>query len=261
MNKILIPFIFFYLFSYAIFYGIKVFFPSLLLTDAKGIFDLFDNRQFFNGPIWFLLCLFWCNLMFCAIHLYIRNDWGRVALAIIIGALGYWLGEEKIFVPLFIDVAFTAFPFFVFGYYLKRSQILYPNKFDKFNIIIAIVFWGISFIMTRNFEYQFHPHYNEIHGWATYVIAIVSVLSILMVCKAIKYIPVVTYMGRYSIILLCTHHLIYRPLKVACSFFMEDVPSILIALLTLALSTLMIPICKRWIPWFVAQKDLIKTNF
>lgn len=65
-------------------------------------------------------------------------------------------------------------------------------------------------------------------------------------------------MGKYSIVLLCIHHLIYRPLKVVCMQLFGDGSAIVIALMTLAISTAMIPLCKRYIPWFIAQKDLIK---
>lgn len=185
-NKILIPFLFFYFTGYIIFYAVKEYLPSLLLTDAKGIFDIFNNRQFFNGPIWFLLCLYWCNILFCCISLYINKDWLRIGISIIIGGIGYWLGDNKIFIPMFLDVAFTSFPFFVFGFYLKKTKILISNRYDNYNMLFAIILWGISFVMTRTFNYKFHPHYNEIYGLATYAISVFSVLSILFLCKAIK---------------------------------------------------------------------------
>lgn len=57
--KILVPFLFFYLVSYLLFYLGMTAFPEYMHTDAKGISDIFVQRQWFNGPIWYLLCLFW----------------------------------------------------------------------------------------------------------------------------------------------------------------------------------------------------------
>ena len=57
-NKILIPFLFFYLASYSIFYLIGWLSPDIIKSKATGISDLFTQRQLFNGPIWFLLALF-----------------------------------------------------------------------------------------------------------------------------------------------------------------------------------------------------------
>lgn len=259
-NKILLPFIFFYLLGYAVFYSIKIFAPELLVTGARGILDVFTNRQFFNGPIWFLLCLFWCNIIFCQITLHIKKELWQIALVVVLGFTGYFLGHKGIFIPMFLDVALTALPFFAFGFYLKKSKILYPNKFDKYNILFALFFWIIAFTLTRTTHFRLSLHYNGLEGWSTYLISLTSVLAILFLCKAIKRVPFVTYCGRYSIVLLCVHHMIYRPLMVLLPKtgieLLSDRWSI--AIITLLLSVLCIPVCKKLIPWFVAQKDLIK---
>lgn len=261
INSILIPFVFFYILGYIGYYLIKTYTPSLLITDARGIFDVFNNRQFFNGPIWFLLCLFWCNAIFYAINHYISKDSFRIVLVCLLGALGWYMGNVlHLFVPLFIDVALTALPFFAFGYYLKKTEILYPNKYDKYNLLFSMILWGIAFILTKTTHFRLSFHYNGLEGWSTYIISITSVLSILFLCKIIKRIPLVSYMGRYSIILLCTHHLIYRPVRVILSRIGYDgeYQSITVAIITLFLSTALIPLCIKYIPWFTAQKNLIK---
>lgn len=259
-NKILIPFLFFYLLGCAAYYGIKTFAPQLLVTDADGILDIFTNRQFFNGPIWFLLCLFWCNIIFCQITLNIKKDSARISLVALLGFIGWLLGEKGFFVPMFIDVALTALPFFAFGYYLKKSEILYPNKMDRYNIVFAILFWSAAYLLTRTTEYRLSFHYNGLEGWSTYFISITSVLAVLFLCKTIRHIPFISYCGRYSIVLLCVHHMIYRPLMVLLPKtgieLLSDKWSI--AIITLLLSALCIPVCKKLIPWFIAQKDLIK---
>ncbi len=263
-NKILIPFIFFYLLGYLCFYLIKGIAPNLLITDARGIMDVFDNRQFFNGPIWFLLCLYWCNLLFCTIHLYAKSESQRFSLVAVCGVTGWLLGNYRggYFVPMFLDVSLTALPFFAFGYYLKRTPLLFPNQYDKYNLLFAILCWAISYVLTQMAHFRLSLHYNALEGWGTYLIAIASVLSILFLCKIIKKLPFVSYVGRYSIILLCTHHLIYRPIKVILSrVIMNDAwLNISVAMLTLLLSAAMIPLCVRYIPWFTAQKDLIKLS-
>lgn len=258
VNKILIPFLFFYLFSYVCFYLIKVIRPELLITDARGILDLFDNRQFFNGPLWFLLALFWCNVFFCYIVSYVRKDAYRIIFVLVLGFIGWFLGNTNTFIPLFIDVALTSLPFFTFGYYLKKTELLYPNKYDKFNLLIGIALWGISFMIERMAHQRLALHYNIIEGWSTYFLAITSVLSILYICKTIKKIPFISYVGRYSIILLCTHHMIYRPLQILIpSTLSINEKNVIVSILTVLLSAACIPIFKRYLPYFVAQKDLI----
>lgn len=258
-NKLLVPFIFFYLLGCVCYYALKWFAPSLLVTSAEGILDVFNNRQFFNGPIWFLLCLFWCNLIFCLLSLYVRSDLWRVASTCIIGAVGWYLGHIDIFLPLYFDVALTALPFFVFGYYLKRTNLLYPNGLDRYNLLFALLLWGIAYLITLFADQRLSLHFNKIVGWTTYVVAILSVMSILFLCKAVKRLPFVSYVGRYSIVLLCVHHMIYRPVSVLLTHIGITPPilSTCVAIITLFLSACCIPLFKRFLPWTVAQRDLI----
>jgi len=258
-NKILIPFLFFYLLGNVCFYLIKYFKPELLITDARGIWDLFDNRQFFNGPIWFLLALYWCNVFFCGITLHVKNEAAQFVVVCLLGIVGWFLGYKGWFVPLFIDVALTAMPFFTMGYFLKKTSILYPNRYDKYNWLLFAGFWAISFLIEKTAHFRLSLHYNAIEGWATYLLSFTSVLSVLFICKAIKHVPFITYMGRYSIIMLCVHHMIYRPLMVVMRpLHLGELSDFAVAVTTVLISALCIPIFRKYLPWFVAQKDLIK---
>lgn len=264
-NSILIPFLFFYLTSYVLFYILKLYAPQMLeIMDAKGVNDIFCNRQYFNGPIWFLIALFWCGIIFSGISNFIKSDYLRIIVVVILGSLGLYLGSVKFFLPAFLDVALTALPFYAFGYLLKRTSILYPNKYDKYNMLFFVTFYIISVIISYLFSnVGLHFHYNEVNGIAeSYVLALTSLFALLFICKLVKHLPIVSYLGRYSLIILCTHHMVYRPLTVIYSRlpfeFMHS--SWFLALTTLLVCWALIPLCIRFIPYFVAQKDLIKWN-
>ncbi|MFI3285201.1 MAG: acyltransferase [Rikenellaceae bacterium] len=264
-NKILLPFLFFYLIAYVVFYILQCFAPSLLVTDARGIFDLFNNRQFFNGPIWFLLALFCCNIYYYFIEqiskgLNVNYFIATSVLSIIGGGIGWYIGSCKIFMPMFADAALTALPFFYMGVVLKKTSILYPNKMDKYNWLWFILAYALSVIISRAFDYRLSLHCNEIEGASTYLLAAISVFAMLMLCKMFKKLPLISYMGRYSLIILCTHHMYYRPVKVILSKIPIENSTYIVALITIMLSVISIPICIKLIPWFVAQKDLIKWN-
>lgn len=259
VNKLLIPFLFFYLTAYLLFYIIKFFAPQFLITDARGILDLFDNRQFFNGPIWFLLSIFWCNIYFYIICRLILNNTERIIVVFICGTAGWLIGHFGYFLPLFLDVAMTALPFFAFGYCLKNSNFLYPNKWDKYNLWFALVLWIISFVLEMLLFQRVSFHYNHI-SVNSVITSTISTLSFLYLCRYIKRLPYISYLGKYSIILLCVHHMIYRPVKVLLQTTGIEIINneYSVAMVTLILSTLCIPICIKYIPWFVAQKDLIR---
>ena len=259
-NKILIPFCFFYLLSYIPFYLISYLKPELIVTQAKGLLDVFDNRVLFNGPIWFLLCLFWTNIIFCLVKLYVSTEYLRGVIVLSIGLLGILLGDREIFLPCFIDVGMSALPYFYFGYLLTKTDLLYPNKYDKYNLLIAAGLYLVTYTLTYVFDNpNMYFRDNIMYGSiiVNYVGSFSCVIAILLLCKQIGRLPFVSFCGRYSIILLCLHHLILRPLILG--FKMIGVSqNWVIAIATIAITAALIPPCIRIIPMFTAQRDLIK---
>ena len=220
-NKILIPFLFFYICSYAIFYLCNLLFPGRIVSDARGILDVFTQVQYFNGPIWFLLALFWCNIAFCLISLNVRNEVIRAFLVLALFTVGYTVEKMGVFVPCMLDAAMVGMPFFYFGYLLKKSPLLYPSGFDKYNLPVALLLFAVAYFTDVTFEPVVHFHDKVISGnlLAMALLACSSVIGLLLLCKVVRWLPVVSYIGRYSIITLCLHHLVYRPLMLVVKKF------------------------------------------
>ncbi len=260
-NKFLVPFLFFYLTAYVVFYVTNDIAPNLIKTDASGILDVFTQRQYFNGPIWFLICLFWSNIYFYLIQQFFKDGiWQFFAVVLTCGA-GVLLGKLTIFLPCMMDVAMTALPFFYIGYLLKRTKILIPNQYERYNLLFAAVLWCISFSIERYCEVGcISFHYNRYSGLfiIDVINALFGVFVVLFLCKTFKYIPVISYCGRYSIILLCTHHMYYRPLLVLFNRLIPTYSLTLTVVFTIVLCILSVPLCKRFIPKFCAQEDLLK---
>ncbi len=266
-NKLLVPFLFWYLLGCAFYYAASLVKPGILNGNPHGILDLFVRRGLVNVPMWFLLALFWCNVLFCTISLYVKKDALRILLVCLLGASGVYLGQKEIFVPLFMDTALTSLPFFACGYYLKHSGILYPNRCDRYNVLFAFLAWGGAYALSKCAECHLDLRMNLLQGGvAAYVSAILSVLAVLFLCKAVKRLPFVSYVGRYSIVLLCVHFMIiylvagiFHFLAALQSMGITEFHShLVLALVILVLSALMIPGCRKLLPWFVAQKDLIR---
>lgn len=258
-NKILVPFLFFYILAYIAFYVAMWLVPELIRTDASGIFDVFTQRQYFNGPIWFLICLFWTNIYFYLIHQYVNSSVGKLICVLLVSCVGLVLGKNVIFLPCMMDVAMSALPFFYFGYLLKKTNLLIPNRFDQYNLLFAILLWIIVICMERFFDIGYLSfHYNRYRGiyLLDLISAVCAVLSILYLCKSIKYLPLVSFCGRYSIILLCTHHMYYRPLIVVLNQYIPTYSIELSVVITVALCVASIPLCRKYIPKVCAQKDL-----
>lgn len=110
INKILIPFVSFYLISYSIFYLLKYFVKGVVLID-NGLQDVFISHHIFNTPIWFLLCLFWVSVIFNLLS----NKYILFVIVLSIGCLGIWLKSKNIYLPMFLDSALSALHFTISG--------------------------------------------------------------------------------------------------------------------------------------------------
>ncbi len=265
-NKLVIPMVAFYMLGEIAFLILNYSKPEILhIQDRQAFIDLFTVRHLFNLPVWFLLALFWSNVLFVLISTVIKNDYLRVILIIVIGMIGYNLGQYRIMLPLFIDTAMTALPFFCIGYYLKKTPILYPNRFDHYNwlfcLVCALIVACSTFVPSCGLNSYFM---NKLSGglWG-YIFSLAAVMCALFLCKMIKRLPLISYVGRYSIIILVLHFILKRPAEFTIvSIFGDDCSyrGILIFVITLAINIVCIPLCLRFIPYLVAQKDLIRTK-
>ena len=85
------------------------------------------------------------NLIFYGIYLAAKklppkfSNAGLVALSLAVGGLGFFLGRKSINLPMFMDTAMTAIPYFCAGHFAFRyTALLKPNKLDKLNIPLAV---------------------------------------------------------------------------------------------------------------------------
>ena len=259
-NKVLVPFLFFYCLSYLLRYLLYFISPSLLVSGEVNILDLFIGHDIKNIALWFLMALFWCHLMFCAISLNVKREIHKALVVIIIWGVGAVLGRSQIILPCYIDCAMTCLPFFYFGYLLKRTSLLYPNKFDKYNVyfavallVVAVAVYCLTGRQKVDLSNNLIPSY-----WPIVMCGCVAfVLAVLLLCKMVKHVPFVSYFGRYSIIVLCVHAEINSIVKQLLNHF--DIPLFpSLFILTLLLSWACIPLFKRYLPYVTAQKDLIR---
>lgn len=252
LNKLIVPFLFFFLI------GLLVAWFKMRSLDFSLLIDPMDNWAMrANSPVWFLICLFWTNVIFCIVCMMVKSLYIRGVVVLCIGAIGYILNVYQIFTPLFFGSALTALPFFFTGYLIKRFPLLYPNKFDRYNILLAIALIGTGILYSL---YRVHPYIhfvkNDYKGNPVeiYFLGICLVLGVLILCKSIRWLPIISYMGRYSIIILGLHGIIVFTLGIGQSSF-SDLQAFFITIIPCWLA---IPFLIKFFPKFTAQKDLIR---
>jgi len=265
VNKLLIPFLFFYFLSVAIQFAIAI--KNGQPLDWSLCYLFIIDKYFYNVPIWFLWCLFVLNNIFYGVY-HVSTKFGAkqyyviALLSTLIGALGYTMATNRINLPAFIDTACTALPFFTVGYLLRvKSTFLYPNKMDKYLVLIILALIAMTVLLTTGIV-NYRANRYEMPFWGIYGGGLCGLLSIILLSKLIKRVPFVSYLGRYSIIVLVTHYLIMDYLEMVVNHFVCNnlAACLLTLLILLSLYALIIPFMKKYLGYVTAQKDLIRTR-
>ena len=267
INKLLIPFLFFYLASFLLKYLVWLILPSTFQlpvswNELSVIFHGHDLIKF-NPPIWFLLALFNCNILFYLVH-FLRDKHLPImfAVTLLIGSIGFYLGKFDISLPLYMDVAMTALPFYVAGFWVRRYNFfLFPHhRFDKVipvSILLAIV---IMYFTASPLGMRTNNYPGNIIQ--VYTAAFAGIFMIMLLCKKIKRIPVVSYLGRYSVITLGIHGPLLHFINPVITHYIHNgwLQAVTLLLITLAICILLTPIIRKVMPQVVAQKDLLKVD-
>lgn len=226
---------------------------------AYGIFDLFTENYFYNVALWFLAAFYWANIIFFWIEKISPKIWILAVATLVVGIIGHVLYMYEIKLYMFFDSAMTGIPFFFLGYVLRRTPIPYKNKYDKWNFPIAIILYIIVLLLP---DVTVDLRENKIDGniLIFYLTGSMMVIALILICKSIKKLPVVSYIGRYSIIVLCTHTLLREPLflffGLVCKIPIPEIQWVTYVAI-IALMFAVIPLCRKVFPYVTAQKELI----
>jgi len=267
INKLIIPFLFFYLSAFLMKYIVWKIAPGVfqLPVSWNELLVVFHGHDLikFNPPIWFLLALFNCNILFYLIH-FLREKHLPVmfAVTILIGCAGFYLGKLQIELPLYIDVSMTALPFYVAGFWIRRYNFfLYPShRFDKLIPVFIVLALVVMYFTATTLGMRTNNYTGNI--FQVYIAAFAGIFMIMLLCKKVKKIKVVSYLGRYSIITLSIHGPILHFLGPLVSRYIHNswAQASALLLITLSICLLLTPVFLKVIPQMVAQKDLLKVK-
>lgn len=262
INKLLIPFLFFYTIS---------FFIYVILTKVAGAeisisyFSFFTQKQIVNIALWFLPALFWANVSFLLIYKLSVNIYVLGILSLVVLAISiYVFCEDSTQLPFFIDSGISVLPFFYLGYMLKSTGILYPNKNDKYILLLIPVLLAVAvacYIIGDNPYIGFGSVTILGNPYLFFLGAASIVIAFILICKKIGAVKGIRYIGRYSLIILGVHLEICPLISLLGKQLHIFIPPIVLFIITLALSVLMIPLLTKYFPKFTAQSDLIPSRF
>lgn len=275
-NKLLIPFTFWHI-------TLSLILPAIIIWCTYGRFyfhtiqfhacGIWNNRDNFNMAIWFLLALFVTNILFYIIYLlssikYIKkfHILSLITLSIICGVISYYLRKYSIKLPLYGGTVLAAMPFFAGGYLIRKYTNILTSAFTWRTIIAMIIcIIPFYFIYHKNcYIMDMRTNTFRIDSLLIYICGFAGTFFILFISKLFKYIPLISYMGRYSIIILVTHFPVIRLLRLAYNSMNmhldRPLRGIIFFIATITICTLLIEPCRRFLPYFTAQKDMIKRD-
>lgn len=258
-NKtLIIPFLFWWVLSYSLFYMGKFLIPNFNnYTSANSILDCFTQQEYFNGPLWFLLALFFIQLISYFVEHFVRKEIIRFLIYTIIGIIGFEIAKANIDLPLKIDVSLSAIPFFVFGMVVKRYSIIdyFQDKLTLFfsTIIFYVVYilCPVSFFLAVN---RFEGSIVEVFG-----VGLSLSLSYLLIVKQIDiYAPKISYflayVGRNSLYIMCAHHLLYRPIKMLLSkYSFGEFDGYILLIISTGTCLITAPFVEKYLPSIIGK--------
>lgn len=127
-NNLIIPFITFYGIGLLYAFSIDVICHNDLASYAISVPEFLHDGPINNYALWFLLVLFWSNLLFWGISSIIRQEWLRAVIILSLAYLSTFVNADTGRSYVYIGSVLMNLPFFYTGYILKRTNILYDKK-------------------------------------------------------------------------------------------------------------------------------------
>ena len=266
-NRLLIPFAFFYLTTSVIMPNVL---HSLLGVDFQtvlgwpSLWAFVWPGEYPNIPLWFLWCLFVMSILFRAMLTGARKCFPHRSLTVLVV-----LSLGCAIVGTFVEYTFQAdvanllsalknMPFFCLGYMAKRKEMVngmvHTGKLSR----VAVLVLSFSVMLL-----DYLPSLQGSVATETvlfYLCSVAGIVFLLTLCSLVGHLPLISYLGQYSIIVLLTHGLFVRvgaPFVLLLSQYTNPHCATLCFWLLMMVSYwIVIPFCRRYLPHVTAQKPL-----
>lgn len=253
-NQLIVPYLFFYVYAVVfVWCGVRIFGLEHLHFNIS-FHSFLNGFPYPNLPLWFLRCLIINYFSLFLIHKCVRNKLIQGTFAMLIGLAGLYCAIWDIALPFSMASAMTCFPYFWIGFAMKRSKVIHSGARNKYSLVIGVLLLVIGVWL---YDYLGSPRIiywsNGLAGdwyWCNLITAIM-LPGLILVCKYINRIPLLTYVGRYSLIVYGVHYIMVQVLKTILE------PWYIFIVVTI-ISIVLIPVFKALFPWFIGQKELLK---
>lgn len=259
INNLIVPLIFFIVIG-----SIYYFCRNLIENhfDAKvALNQMPQNPMLNNVPMWFLAVLFEVNIIYYLMFKFLPR-WANIVVALAFSAIGYVAVNCGYNIGLYFDITMVALPFYVLGHEFCRTGLIERGPHVAVRIVMAVAVAVILYLFAEriNMLHRVYPSYFKLYMLPALFIISLHFLSQYIIRRPI---PVISYMGRYSIIVLGTHYFLIGPLRLITEKLLPqlvDTVWLFIILLTLVV-TLEYPVIyflRKYCPRLTAQKPFFQ---
>lgn len=191
-----------------------------------GIFYGNGNRASTpSNALWFLLCLFFANLLIAAILKFFKKDFTKIGFAVAVLALVGYFDRDKDYI-WHLNTPFTAIVFIFLGYafmqYYKANEDKIRDVCKKkyVGLISALLFCG--FIASRlNGRMSINSNHFGKSLWLFYLGAVVGTLAVTLVVLRLPKIAVFDFIGKNTLLYLAIHAPIIRLFEKLCPLALD----------------------------------------
>lgn len=256
VNKLVIPYLFFAIFPWII---------ADICCYNHSVSDVFWGILLpFNEPLWFLRSLFVTYIIYYAIFKICDKKKVIIGLFIlcVVSVYGFYASQLKALSSNIIIRWLFQFDFFtaILGlpfFYIANVFFPYMKKINenglpkKYLILLFTLFSFLWFFFSRSFIFYRGCDIGE-SFICFYLSAIGGIGTIWCLSYVLKKIPVISYIGRYSLIVLGCHYVLCVPM-----FHWEVSPWMKFLFVSIPMPAF-IYVFKKYFPYFTAQKDIFR---
>lgn len=186
------------------FYGDSANLPLSPIKNLIGIFYAQGGREYMDWgiPLWFLPCVFLIFLIFFFIQK-IDSKYLKTVILVSLICIGFLIPHYVNFKFLWsFDVALVSLCFYSLGYFFKNKLLNLSKRQSFLLLILALIFhFGLSFFNVKVDMYR-SVYGNQILFMAS---GVFGSLFWLMFFKSFPVFNFLSYLGKNTIIILCSH--------------------------------------------------------
>lgn len=256
INNLLFPYLFF-----SSFILIVNFFIQKYPVGSIGKYLFFCFLEPYNYPLWFLRSLFIVHILYYFLCISIKNINYRILVCFLLSIITWLLAPYlknhiNIFstiILLHLNILSSIFvlPFISIADWCRNKGLL------SFNIPLKLKICGFFFslILLLNFS---TPNLNLLNAQFSdnlfffYISSISGIFCVLFFSSFFNKIPLFSYIGRYSLIVLGVHAILIMILR----YLLPNLQSSVLAIIILGSAPVYIFFFKTFFPYFTAQKPL-----